>query len=418
VEFSELVLNLSPIMMSKIVKAIDVEVNKRLEEYLVTFIKYNYENGSGQNEGFVRPSDEEIASHISSYVKMTPFSLEEKVVDKKRMGRPKKNEKETIVAAEEEMFGNLAAKVSELNLEHPNDIAPIADAAKPVKEKKEKAPKVPKEKIEKAPKVPKEKVVKEKVVKEKVVKEKVVKEKKEKVVKEKKQKVVKAAKNEEDGEEDGEEENPWAINDDGVDQAPKEKKEKPKKEKVVKEKKEKVVKEKKEKVVKEGGEEKKRGRPKKGEEPVQQVAQEEEDTEEEDSGDDLPVALNKLSEVASVVIQKQQPSHQDDDEVVMEEYEEFEEQEEATTPQTDPQDHLVKFTDKNTGKDYFIDKQMQVDNDEEPDAVWYAVKDAGTRKVVGRSNLRQMELFEEDDEDDEEEEEEEEEEEDADNEDD
>jgi hypothetical protein len=143
-------------MMSKIVKAIDVEVNKRLEEYLVTFIKYNYENGGGQHEGFVRPSDEEIASHISAYVKMTPFSLEEKVVDKKRMGRPKKNEKETIVAAEEEMFGHLADKVSELILEHPNDIAPIADAVKPLKEKKEKAPKVPKEKV-----------VKEKVVKEK-----------------------------------------------------------------------------------------------------------------------------------------------------------------------------------------------------------------------------------------------------------
>jgi len=416
VDFSEFVLNLSTIMMSKIVKAIDVEVNKRLEEYLVTFIKYNYENGGGQHEGFVHPSDDEIGSHISAYVKMTPFSLEEKVVEKKRMGRPKKNEKETVVAAEEEMFGNLADKVSELKLDNPNDLDPIAGATKPVNEKKEKAPKVPKEKKEKAPKVPKEK--KEKVVKEK--KEKPAKteedgEGEEKKPKEKKARVTKAVKKEE-------EENPWAINDDGVEEAPKGKKEKAVK--APKEKKEKAVKapkEKKEKVAKEGGEGevKKRGRPKKGEEPVQQQAQQaqqaEEDTEEEESGDELPVALNQLNQVASVAIKEEEPkakqsSQHDDDEVAMEDYVDFEE--EVSTPKTEPQDHLVKFTDKNSGKDYLIDKQVQVENEEDPDTDWYAVKDATTRQIVGRSNLRQMELFEEDDDEEEDGDEEEEEEED------
>ena len=398
--------------MSKIVKAIDVEVNKRLEEYLVTFIKYNYENGTGQNEGFVRPSDEEIEGHISSYVKMTPFSLEEKVVEKKRMGRPKKNEKETVLADKAEMFGNLPTEVSELKLEHPNDIAPVVDAAKPVKEKKEKVikekkEKVVKEKVEKAPKEKKEKVVKEKV---------------EKAPKEKKAKVTNANKKG-----DEEEENPWAIEDDGVAEGAKKK--------VVKEKKEKVVKEKVEKApkaAKEGGEGgvKKRGRPKKGdvkvEEQVEKANTDDEESEEEEV-ENLAVELQELCVVAippAVKTPAQQSAKhngqqdEDDDDLAMEDYEE---EEEASTPKTDPQEHIVKFTDRASGKDYFIDKQMKVENEDEPDKEWYAVKDAATRQVVGRSNLQKMEIFaddEDDDEDDDEEEEEEEEEEDADDDDD
>jgi hypothetical protein len=388
--------------MSKIVKAIDVEVNKRLTEYLVTFIKYNYENGPQFPEGGQRPSDEDIEGHISSYITMNPFSLEEKVVEKKRMGRPKKHEKETVVAAEEEMFGNLIGNVSELKLEYPNNIPPVVGDDD--KEKPGKAPKAKKEKVVK------EKVVKEK--KEKVVKEKVVKEKKEKVPKEKKEKVVKAkaVKNEEE-----EEENPYAINDDGYEGEGAKKK-------VVKEKKEKVVKEKKEKVVKEGeGEVKKRGRPKKGEEKAKS------DTEDEEEVNQLGIQLTELCSVAVVpTIKADVPSQSSkeaaiqsgqgvDDEVAFEEYEDFEEEVAVSSPKTEAQDHIVKFTDKNTGKDYFIDKQMLVENEDAAEGEnWYAVKDASSRAVVGRSNLRQMELFEEeddaDDEDDDEEEEEEEEE--------
>ena len=410
VEVSALVLNhlsesesnlVSEIMMSKIMKAIDVEVNKRLELYLVNFIKYNYENGSGQHEGFVRPSDEEIEGHITSYMKMTPFSLEEKVVEKKRMGRPKKNEKEVIVA-EEEMFGNLTGNVSDMKLEHPDNIippvvdhgvkeaAPKAKKEKVVKEKKEK---VVKEKVEKAPKEKKEKVVKEKV---------------EKAPKEKKAKVTKAVKN-------GEEENLYAINDDGVVNSPKEKVKKAKKEKVVKEKVE---------------SEKKRGRPKKGEEKAKSDT--EEDSEEELG--QLAVQLQELCVVAEQPPQQQTPKQSakeemfqsahaqvddaqvDDDEVAFEEYEEVEDEDEeelaVSTPKTEPQDHIVKFTDKNSGIDYFIDKQMVVENEDAAEGeTWYAVKHATTRAVVGRSNLRQMELFDEDDEDDEDDDDEDEEEE-------
>jgi len=394
VEVSALVLNhlsesnlVSEIMMSKIMKAIDVEVNKRLELYLVNFIKYNYENGSGQHEGFVRPSDEEIEGHITSYMKMTPFSLEEKVVEKKRMGRPKKNEKEVIVA-EEEMFGNLTGNVSDMKLEHPDNIAPVVDdGVKAKKEKvvKEKKEKVVKEKVEKAPKVPKEKVVKEK-------KEKVVKEKVEKAPKEKKEKLVKkkAVKNEE-------EENPYAINDDGVVNSPKQKVKKAKKEKVVKEK-------------VEG--EKKRGRPKKSEEKAKSDT-EEEDTEEdsEEEVGQLAVQLQELCVVAEQPPQQQTPKQSakkavfksahdavEDDEVAFEEYEELEDEDgeevAVSSPKTEAQDHIVKFTDKNSGIDYFIDKQMVVENEDAVEGeTWYAVKDASTRAVVGRSNFRQMELF-------------------------
>jgi len=419
VEISELVLNHPSvskselvIMMSKIVKAIDVEVNKRLELYLLTFIKYNYENGPEFPEGSVRPSDEEIEGHISSYMKLNPFSLEEKVVEKKRMGRPKKNEKETVVnpAVEDEMFGNLNGNVSEMKLEHPDNVAPVVGKKAP-KEKKEKAVKVAKavpkaakeedeevegEKVEKAPKAKKEKVVKEKVVKEK--KEKVVKEKKEKVVKEKKAKVAKGVKK-------GEDENPWAIEDDGVEKTPKEKVKK-------------APKAKKEKVVKEGEVgEKKRGRPKKNEEKVPTP------TSDEDSEEvaELAVELNELCQISQVPIVEesskqaggsQQQQHLDD-EVAFEDYNEFEEEEAAPveSPKTEAQEHIVKFTDKTSGKDYFIDKQMAIENEEAPQETWYAVKDASTRAVVGRSNLRQMELFDEDDDDDDEEDEEEEEEE-------
>jgi hypothetical protein len=411
-------------MMSKIVKAIDVEVNKRLSDYLVNFIKYNYENGPQFPEGSERPSDEDIEGHISAYMKMNPFSLEEKVVEKKRMGRPKKNEKETIVAVEEDMFGNVNGKVSELKLEHPNELAAITGdvkeaAAKPIK----------------APKEKKEKVVKEKVVKEK--KEKVVKEKVEKAPKEKKEKVAKApkakaVKNADEEEEkpkkkvakkkavkNEEEENPYAINDDGLDE------EVPKK-KAPKEKKEKAPKEKKEA----DGEVKKRGRPKKSEQKAKSDTEEdtEEDSEEEQVTQ-LAVQLQELCAVAEVppvkeiVNQNAQQSGQqgEDDEVCMEDYVDFEEDAASvkTQEKEEANEEFVKFTDRQSGKDYLIDKNMRMKNEEDAEGVWYAVKDAATRKVVGQSNLRQMALFDddEDDEDDDEEEEEEEDEEEEDEED-
>ena len=368
----EHVLKLSNKMMSKIIKTVEVEVNKRLEDYLVTFIKYNYDNGPGQGEdGFVRPSDEEIQQHISAYVKMTPFSFEEKVVDKKRMGRPKKNEKETVVAAEEEIFGKIT-NVSGLKLEHPNEIAPIVDvkeATTPVKAAKGKKEKVVKEKVvkEKAPKKTKKGAEMEKLAEgaenEKV--EKAPKEKKEKVVKEKKEKAAKVPKNQEEGAEG----------------------------------------------------EKKRGRPKKGAvpAPAPEPAQVEEEEEEE-----VQQLVTVTSPVKSQSVkQSAQQSVILDDEVGMEEYLDFEDVEDAKSPKTEPQEHIVKFSDKQSGIDYFIDKQVSIENEDAEDGEqWYAVKDATNRQVVGRSNLIRMELFEEDDEDDEEDEEEDDEEEDGDDEDD
>jgi hypothetical protein len=145
-------------------------------------------------------------------------------------------------------------------------------------------------------------------------------------------------------------------------------------------------------------------------------------TSDEDSEevDELAVKLNELCKVSQVPIveepakqagvsQQQQQQHLDD-EVAFEEYDEFEEDAPVESPKTEVQDHIVKFTDKTSGKDYFIDKQMAIENEEAPQENWYAVKDATTRAVVGRSNLRQMELFDEDDDDEDEEEEEEEEE--------
>ena len=84
------------------------------------------------------------------------------------------------------------------------------------------------------------------------------------------------------------------------------------------------------------------------------------------------------------------------------------------SPQSPPPDeqgeHLVYFTDKRTGRDLIIDKSIKLDNneDDEEGEVWYPVKLASTRKVIGRSNLQRIQEFADDsDEDDDDGEEEE-----------
>jgi hypothetical protein len=63
--------------------------------------------------------------------------------------------------------------------------------------------------------------------------------------------------------------------------------------------------------------------------------------------------------------------------------------------------NIVKFTDNQTRKEYIIEKNMIVMNEDAPSEQWYVVKDAITRVVCGRTNLKQMELFADSDEDDE-----------------
>jgi len=345
---SGVISNLSSEMSSKIMKMIESEVNKKLNDYLFEFIVYNYENGV-RDVQFVRPDDEEIHKQIATYTTMRPFVFEEKVVgEKKRMGRPKKNEKITIVEGEEDM------KVSAENHSESNDVVLAGVEEIPLEEKEKKVEKEEKkEKPEKAPKEKKEKVPKEK--KEKVPKEK--KEKPEKVPKEKKEKPEKV---------------------------PKEKKEKP----------EKVPKEKKEKKEKsdsgdEGGA-KKRGRPKK-DEKKEEVKLEEE----------IPVVAD-----AAPVQQTEALA----EEVKEENYEESDEEEEEEEEEQKPKE-VTKFTDKTTGIDYIVDKSKVLEVFPLDGETWYAVINSSNGKLAGRSNLKRVEMYDEDSDDEEEEDEEEEEEE-------
>ena len=132
---SGVISNLSSEMSSKIMKMIESEVNKKLNDYLFEFIVYNYENGV-RDVQFVRPDDEEIHKQIATYTTMRPFVFEEKVVgEKKRMGRPKKNEKITIVEGEEDM------KVSAENHSESNDVVLAGVEEIPLEEKEKKVEK-------------------------------------------------------------------------------------------------------------------------------------------------------------------------------------------------------------------------------------------------------------------------------------
>ena len=329
---SGVISNLSSEMSSKIMKMIESEVNKKLNDYLFEFIVFNYENGV-RDVQFVRPEDEEIHKQIATYTTMRPFVFEEKVVgEKKRMGRPKKNEKITIVEGEEDM------KVSAENHSETNDVVLAGVEEIPLEEKEKKEEK--EEKKEKPEKAPKEK-----------------KEKPEKVPKEKKEKPEKA---------------------------PKEKKEKP----------EKAPKEKKEKKEKsdsgdEGGA-KKRGRPKK-DEKKEEVKPEEE----------IPVVAD-----ATPVQQIEALAEEEKEEKYEESDEEEEEEEEEQKPK-----EVTKFTDRTTGIDYIVDKSTVLEVFPLDGETWYSVINSSNGKLAGRSNLKRVEMFDEDSDDEEEEDEEEEEEE-------
>jgi len=345
-------------------KAVEMEVNKRLEVYLGAFIHHNYENGAKQVQpDFVPPSAEEIQKHIQDYIRLNPFTLEEKVVEKKRMGRPKKNEIETMLSVDNE----LGLQVTNMRIDESDDES--GDVGK-------------KEKVEKAPKVKKEKA-------EKVKKEKAEKVKKEKAEKPPKEPKVKAEK------------------------VKKEKAEKPPKEPKVK-----AEKVKKEKAPKEEGEAKKRGRPKKSDEDKKEESTQEsvEEVQEqlkqqlevlEQSIKDAELAVDaEVEQVLQAQAQQQQQQQQEqaasgnNDEVTFEDYDGSPKQAEDRVP----------FTDKTTGKDCYIDKSMKVENEDDDSQVWYAVKEAATGKIIGRSNLLIFQGYAEDSDEDEEEEEEEEEE--------
>ena len=141
-------------------------MNKSLPEYLFSFIQYNYDDCTRRDQSFVPPSEETIRQHIRQYVMDTPFAFEAKV-EKKRMGRPVKNQKETVLA---EDYGLQSInKVSKDDTEQSNDDDSVGEGLhlevpkkKEKKEKKEKKSAEDKEKEAQAKKEAKEKDLEEK----------------------------------------------------------------------------------------------------------------------------------------------------------------------------------------------------------------------------------------------------------------
>ena len=138
-------------------------MNKALPEYLFSFIQYNYEDCTRRDQSFVPPSEETIRQHIRQYVMDTPFAFEAKV-EKKRMGRPVKNQKETVVA--EDCGLQSISKVSRNDIEQSNEDEIVGDGlhleVPKKKEKKERKSAEEKEAEVQAKKEAKEKEIEEK----------------------------------------------------------------------------------------------------------------------------------------------------------------------------------------------------------------------------------------------------------------
>ena len=350
-------------MSSRIVKSIESEVNKILPEYLFRFILHNYEEGCKGEDGepFARPSDEEIKAKIGEYHRGVPFVFEEvKSNEKKRMGRPPKNQKETIVA---EDGLEAVIQVSNIDTEPSNVVQSVGEEPAP---KAKKVSKEEKEKEAQAKKFQREvELQAKKEAKEKEAQEK--KEAKEKEAQEKKEAKEKEAQAKKDAKK--------------AEKVPKEKvvKEKVVKEKVPKEKKEKAPKEKKEKVVKEEGEGevKKRGRPKKSEVATTASQQEIEEVKAV-----MKIAIQSANEaLEGTGVQMKEPKEKKD-----------KKSKKSVEKAAVQEAEMDKITDNKTGLEYFIDKTMKVERKDKEDE-WYVIKDITTKDVVGRSNLIEVELF-------------------------
>lgn len=60
-------------MSNTIMKVVEEEVNEKLVEYLLNYIKYNYNNAPEDGEEFNAPTDEVIREHIHNYIFKFPF---------------------------------------------------------------------------------------------------------------------------------------------------------------------------------------------------------------------------------------------------------------------------------------------------------------------------------------------------------
>jgi hypothetical protein len=58
-------------------KVVEIEINTQLEEYLLNYIKYNYNNAPEDGEEFNAPTDELIREHIKQYISHAPFAFKE-----------------------------------------------------------------------------------------------------------------------------------------------------------------------------------------------------------------------------------------------------------------------------------------------------------------------------------------------------
>ena len=423
---------------SKIVKVIEAEVNKRLVEYLTNFINYNYEKGEQSHPDFVRPSDEVINANITEFVKERPFSLEEKVVEKKRMGRPKKIEKETVVVAEAPLGAN---KVSEIHQQNANDLHLIGEQDEDEEEqmpknKKEKAMKAAKEvkppakeKKEKAPakeKAPEDGEVKKRrgrppknAVKAEDEKEKKPVPKKAAAKKGKKQQEEDEDQQQQQEEEEDEDSEEQQLQLQGLQQlqelqllqkaAEEAAAAKKAEEEAAAAKKEAEAAAAAKKEAEEAAAAKKAAAAAKKAEAAAKK-----EKEEKAAAKKAKAEAAKKPEVAEVLT-----NHEEDDfEVAFENMkdeegvsgeEEVEEYVKSSSNSPVPvqkpavTEDIVNFTNKQSGLDYFIDKGQQLESEDE--GVWYAVKNSTTRKLIGRSNLKRVELFDDSDDDEEDEEE-------------
>ena len=58
-------------------KVVEMEINVQLEEYLLNYIKYNYNNAPEDGEEFNAPTDELIREHIKQYISHAPFMFKD-----------------------------------------------------------------------------------------------------------------------------------------------------------------------------------------------------------------------------------------------------------------------------------------------------------------------------------------------------
>ena len=64
-------------------KVVEMEINTQLEEYLLNYIKYNYNNAPEDGEEFNAPTDELIREHIKAYISHAPFVFKDTEEDEK-----------------------------------------------------------------------------------------------------------------------------------------------------------------------------------------------------------------------------------------------------------------------------------------------------------------------------------------------